>query len=387
MLTDDFATSLAEAEKLISTAPHIRTPQDLHDGYQYLAACIQAVLHNEWSTELAAPFFIHGAGPFTKQGLDNPDTMYFNTDISDDAEYLVVGKRGTTADLSFQLLAGSHTDSEVPASVAAFDDRDLDIDEDGNFTLRLGPDPTPAPGYLPLPKGTTMLLVREVYSDWTEQRGQIRVERLDTAGQPLPALTAERAEKHFDKAGRDLIMRIKTWLQFPEWFYLNLPVNTLTEPRITPGGLTTQYSSVGHYDLAADEAMIITVPESDAPYQGLQLGSLWYISLDYINRQTSLNTTQSQTDPDGMIRIVVSEQNPGIVNWLDTIGHARGYLQFRWQRLSRPLTEADGPTCEIVKISEVPGKLPYYADNQITPDAFAERIADRKAGFSNRMLG
>ena len=29
-----------------------------------------------------------------------------------------------------------------------------------------------------------------------------------------------------------------------------LPVNTLTEPRLTPGGLATQYSSVGHYDLA-----------------------------------------------------------------------------------------------------------------------------------------
>ena len=58
-----------------------------------------------------------------------------------------------------------------------------------------------------------------------------------------------------------------------------------------PGGLATQYSSAGHFDLAEDQALIITLPVTDAPYLGFQLGSLWYISLDYINHQTSLNGT------------------------------------------------------------------------------------------------
>ena len=30
---------------------------------------------------------------------------------------------------------------------------------------------------------------------------------------------------------------MKTWLQFPKWFYHNMPVNTLVAPRLTPGGL------------------------------------------------------------------------------------------------------------------------------------------------------
>src|SRR5260221_9664002 len=127
----------------------------------------------------------------------------------------------------------------------------------------------------------------------------------DTTGAPPPSAEPRVLAKRYGVAGKILISRLKTFLQFPEWFYLKLPVNTLTEPRPTPGGLTTQFSSVGHYDLADDQAMIITVPAAAkevAPYQGIQLGSMWYISLDYINHQTSLTADQARTDQDGMLR-------------------------------------------------------------------------------------
>ncbi|GAA4482757.1 DUF1214 domain-containing protein [Rhodococcus olei] len=388
MLTDSFATALAEAEKLIETAPHVRTEQDLLEGYQYLAASVIATVHNAWAPEQAQPMFISGTGPFTKQGLDNPDTLYFGAHITDDAEYVVTGKRGTTADLSFQVLAGEYTDTNVPASVAAFDDRDIDIEPDGSFEIRLGPEPAgDRRNYVALAPGASQLLVREVYSDWGAERGTITIARTDTAGHPIAPLTRVAAEGHYADAGKALVTRIRTWLQFPEWFYLNLPLNTLTEPRLTPGGLATQYSSVGHYELGEDEAMIITVPKSEAPYQGFQLGSMWYLSLDYLNHQTSLNSAQSQVDPDGKIRLVVSERNPEVTNWIETVGHARGYLQFRWQRLSRELTAADGPTVEIVKIDEVASKLPYHEQNRITAEDFRSRIAERQRAVTNRMLG
>lgn len=388
MLTASLAADLAAAEELIKAAPHIRTEQDLLEGYQYLAGGILATLHTQWAPELAAPLFISGAGPFTKQGLDNPDTLYFNAHISDDAEYIVTGKRGTTTDLSFQVLAGEYTDTNVPASVAAFDDRDIDIDPDGSFEIRFGPEEAgDRRNYITLAPGASELLVREVYNDWAAERGTIVIARADTAGLPIPPLTSETVQQRFTAAGSALLTRIRTWLQFPEWFYLNLPVNTLTEPRLTPGGLATQYSSVGHYDLADDEAMIITVPRSEAPYQGFQLGSMWYLSLDYLNHQTSLTSAQAQVDPDGMIRLVVSERNPGVTNWLETLGHSRGYLQFRWQRLARALSAADGPTAEIVPIDKVAERLPYFDQNTITPEGFAARIAARQTAVANRMLG
>ena len=158
-------------------------------------------------------------------------------------------------------------------------------------------------------------------------------------------------------------------------------------PRLTPGGLATQYSSAGHIALSPDQALLITLPVTDAPYLGFQLGSLWYISLDYTNHQTSLNGTQVQADSDGKVRIVVCEQNPGVANWVETTGHRKGFLQFRWQRLSRALTEADGPTVELVDVESIPERLPYYESNRISEEAWRSRIALRQRQIQNRMVG
>ncbi len=136
-------------------------------------------------------------------------------------------------------------------------------------------------------------------------------------------------------AAKMLVGRINTWFAFPEWFTYKEPVNTLTVPKSTPGGLASQFSSIGHYDLGDDEAMIVTVPVAECAYQAIQIGSRWYISTDYEHHQTSLTRAQSHADPDGKLRYVVSERNPGIANWLETCGHPQGVMMLRWQRLSR----------------------------------------------------
>ena len=147
---------------------------------------------------------------------------------------------------------------------------------------------------------------------------------------------------------------------------------------------------MGHYDLADDQAMIVTVPAAGhrvAPYQGIQLGSMWYISLDYINHQTSLTADQARVDRDGMLRFVISEQDPGLVNWLERTGHSRGYVQLRWQRLTRELTAEDGPSVEVLPVGELPGRLPYYEQARCPAAEYAARIAARQAAVAERMLG
>ena len=373
--SQSFTEAIAEAERLVRAAPHIETEADLLEGLQYLAWCIAACTHIAFDYDRDHPFLQSGTGPFTKMGLDNPDTLYFGTRVQAGHEYVVTGKRGTTTDLSFQLLGGEYTDANVPDSETAFDDRRLDVAPDGTYEWRF----TPA--------SNAQLVIREVYNDWSAQRGYIAIARTDTAGTAPPPLTHELIEKRWATAGKQLVQRVKTWLQFPQWFYMNIPVNTMVAPRLTPGGLATQYSSAGHFDLAPDQALVITLPVTDAPYLGFQLGSLWYISLDYINHQTSLNGTQAQADPDGKIRIVVADRSPGVTNWVETTGHRKGFLQFRWQRVSRELTEADGPTVELADVASVPALLPYYDENRIADEDWRARIALRQVQIQNRMVG
>ncbi len=375
MFSDPLASAIAEAEELVAAAPFIETEADLLEGLQYLAGGISACIHMAVDYDRDHPFLQSGTGPFTKMGLDNPDTLYFGTRLHANHDYVVTGRRGTTTDLSFQLLGGEYTDDNVPVSQAAFDDRELEIAADGSFEWRVRP------------TSNGQLVMREVYGDWSAQRGTLAISRLDTAGTAPPPLTRETIERRYATAAKQLVQRIKTWLQFPQWFYDNLPVNTMVAPRLTPGGLSTQYSSVGHWDLGPDQALVITIPVSDAPYLGFQLGSLWYISLDYINHQTSLNNTQAQADPDGKVRIVVADGNPGVTNWVETLGHRRGYLQFRWQRVSRQLTDADGPTVELVDLGAVASKLPYFDYNKISEDDWRARISLRHQQIQARMLG
>ena len=139
LLTQSLADAVLEAEKIITGAPHIQTEQDLAEGYDYLAGSIRASLTLAWAYQRDFPFFVASTGPYTKLGLDNPDTLYFHSYLRDDAEYVVTGRRGSTADLSFQVLGGDYSPVEVPDSLTAFDDRAIDIAGDGTFELRFGP--------------------------------------------------------------------------------------------------------------------------------------------------------------------------------------------------------------------------------------------------------
>jgi hypothetical protein len=379
-VTRAFQDAVREAEQLIANPPFEITEQERAEGYDYLAGSIRSSLQMAFDYDLVHPVLINPTHQYARQGLDNPDAIYFNAYLDEGATYELSGVRGTTTDLSFQVMDGNYSADGSPNSLAAFDDRELDIADDGSFTWRFGPE-------LGLKKGAT-LIVREVYDDWnTEDRGTLRIQRLDTAGVPRAPFTMDQVAKRYGVAAKMLTGKIKTWFAFPEWFTYKEPVNTLTVPRSTPGGLASQFSSLGHYDLADDEALVVTVPVCDAaPYQAIQVGSKWYVSTDYEHYQSSLTKAQSQADPDGKFRYVVSARNPGIANWVDTTGHERGVMMLRWQRLSRGLTADDGPTVEVVPFDDVPKHLPHYESNRVTPEEYTARIAARQVGIARRMI-
>jgi len=375
-LTKVLQDAIAEAEELVANAPFITTEQDRLEGYDYLSGRIRMAMQMAFDYDLERPVFINPTHQFSRQGLDNPDAVYFNAYLREGVEYVVRGRRGTSADLSFQVMGGTYSADSAATSLMAFDDRELEKDADGNFEFTYTAEP-----------GAKTLIVREVFNDWdTEERGTLWIERPDTIGKPAAPLSQKTLAKKYEVAARSLVGSIQTWFAFPHFFQYKEPVNTLTAPQSTPGGLASQRSSIGHYELAEDEAMIVTVPEcTDCSYQGIQIGSDWYASTDYETHQTSLTKAQAVTDPDGKMRFVIAEGNPGVANWLECTGHATGAMMLRWQRLERDLTQdADGPVVEIVKLADVPDKLPYFTP--ITTEEYAERIAARQRSVARRMI-
>jgi hypothetical protein len=375
-LTKVLQDAIAEAEEMIANAPFIDSEQDRLEGYDYLSGRIRMAMQMAFDYDLDRPIFVNPTHQFSRQGLDNPDAVYFNAFLREGVEYVVRGRRGTTADLSFQVMGGAYTADSAATSLMAYDDRELDVAPDGTFEFTYVAEP-----------GAKTMIVREVYNDWdTEERGSLTIERPDTIDKPAKALTEATLRKKYEVAARSLVGSIQTWFAFPQFFQYKEPANTLTAPQSTPGGLASQRSSIGHYKLADDEALVVTVPNcADCAYQGIQIGSDWYASTDYETHQTSLTKAQAHTDPDGKMRFVISEQNPGIANWLETTGHRTGSMMLRWQRLERDLTQdQDGPVVEKIKVADVASHLPHFTP--ITSEEYAARIAARQRSVARRMI-
>jgi hypothetical protein len=62
----------------------------------------------------------------------------------------------------------------------------------------------------------------------------------------------------------------------------------------------------------------------------------------------------AHVDTDGRFRAVISPEDPGVPNWLDTVGRLQGSIVGRWYKCSSdPI-----PTLTKVKLGDVRGHLP-----------------------------
>ncbi len=100
------------------------------------------------------------------------------------------------------------------------------------------------------------------------------------------------------------------------------------------GGLATKQAYYdGIHEIDDDEALIVEFPvPTDCHYWQILVADDRFSTVDWVNRQSSLNDAQARIDPDGWFRGVVSKQDPGVHNWLDKADWPWGILQARFYR-------------------------------------------------------
>ena len=243
---------------------------------------------------------------------------------------------------------------------------DLELDGEGRFSVVLSPErPAGHTGdWWPLDPRTRRLLMRKCSCDWTnEVDARVAIERLDDPGADM---TPEESARRFS----DMAEWIKGMIGFDmglvRYYREHHGVNTfLRSTKIDSiGGLPTQAYYDGIYEIDDDEALVVEteLPKTSRYWQALVADDR-FCTVDWVNRQSSLNDTQARVDSDGRFRFVVSKGDPGVPNWLDKADNPWGIIQMRFNQGS----DYPDPTIVKVKLSEVRDHLP--ADTPVvTPE-------------------
>jgi hypothetical protein len=132
----------------------------------------------------------------------------------------------------------------------------------------------------------------------------------------------------------------------------------------------------GLFEFDRDEALII---ESDLPasvqYWSVQLVDPFYSAIDFIFHSAAFNGTQAQLSSDGKVRFIVSAEDPGLPNWLDSAGWRQGGVFWRWHSAS----SSPVPSIRRVRLDAIRRHLPSD-----TPSVgSAQRAADRAIRISH----
>ncbi|MEM1367538.1 MAG: hypothetical protein AAGG02_05855, partial [Cyanobacteria bacterium P01_H01_bin.15] len=222
------------------------------------------------------------------------------------------------------------------------------------------------------------ILIRESFMDWENEVGSTwYIERCDTRGIPSPLPDLELVNQQYKRATEYLLGSTKGWIKFVDNITGKLRPNRLSGPRETTNGLPGQWNSAGYFPIDPDKAVIITVPDSAARYQSIQIGDLWFNALDYCHRQTSLTRSQAQQSNDGCYRFIISTRDPGFANWLDPAGASTAFAFLRWQGLPADYEFCKKPSTRVVDFDELGDRLPD--EPTLCPEERVEQFAARQA--------
>jgi len=353
---------------------------DRAEGVRYLAQQIGAAVEAELlERERAFPLLRVGATTIDKWGLDGADAKYLGAPVDGSASYRLSGTLGDATLIALQL-------SRLLPTYEAFESlsgNDLGADSEGRFEVLISNErPTDWQGpWLRLDPRATSLLVREYFGDWADSTpSSLQIERLGEFDRDAP-LTAADIEPMLSNIAKGFRDRVPMWLPRSKQtrFFLENKARPWVQDGEQGQGLSDNVYGVGWFSVEDNTAVVIEFEEPEALLWSIQLGNYWWESIDYVNGTGSLNGSQTFTNSDGKIRIVVALEDPGVPNWLDPAGHPEGMFLYRFQQA----TKSSDPEVRVVKLNELRGELPADTPT-VNAEQRAAEVAMRRAHAARR---
>jgi hypothetical protein len=271
-------------------------------------------------------------------------------------DYRITGTRGTIPYFIFAILS-----APAPADVGAQDwapqgfeglkqfdpsnlktrgflgSQQLQFGPDGTFEIILSPnDPGPGKTWMKLEADANCIMIRLVWSDrTTEVAPQMHIERMDgVVPEPLtPALMAN----NLAWAGQAVLgyaELVRNWWLGSQGNFSTRP-NRLEYSRaqyLSNGGVPDRHVAFGSWQKPADEVLVLEFTPPECEYWNFQLCNIWQENLDTFEEGNGwVNNYRHVAEPDGRVRIVIAEKDPGIGgNWVNSFSHEKGMWGLRF---------------------------------------------------------
>jgi hypothetical protein len=381
-----YHSTLEEMRLLIEATPRFKdTPQHRAKAYHALME-MQAMAYNfVVAPRMQHPRILFNSGWQTHMytlGQNGQDFLYGVLFVDGSQTYRLSGRMGDISLFLLQTHNGVFGEPDVDIT-GNYDWADFEIDEDGCFEVTISATEAPGNWIKTDPdSGYQFMLIRRALADWDGDPGELGLERI-----------SDIADDHYDSDEFDeaaIAARIHRAAHFVRYLvncftiglydmYLH-NAGSKNSLSLLPGTTTSQVGSptssyaMAVFELAADEALIIEMDKTpDGVYWSLQAGDVWSRSLEFGSRHSSLNNHEVVAQADGSIVIVVSQQDPGIANWLDTCGRLEGTIVFRnYRAMSQPV-----PSSRKVAFADLKKLLPADVA-RVTPRQRRDRIEQRR---------
>jgi hypothetical protein len=310
------------------------------DGHLYVLRMLTAVGQSNLLTiDPRRPQFLPMLDSVRYLGASGPDIDYDVAMLLPGARYRITGDRGGATFVGIAVYgdSGERGASGILAKV----DVDELVDAEGRFVYEFS-DPQAA-----------RVIIRQYFHDRaTQPRGLWTIAQEPTSAQEaLPGSLPTVSEVQGRVVGTTQSLR---------W---NAQLNQLWSPerRATPNSFVRQAPdeivaaitnpdvvyAFSWWQVGEGEALVIEFTPPATRYWGLQVCDRWFQA--YPERRTNLNDRGVAFEPDGSVRLVLADGDPGHRNWLDTSGHRVGTMFFRWLHADPQAL----PACRLVPVGMV----------------------------------
>lgn len=344
----------------LSPERRVASVRDVSDGHRLIMHLLEGGIDLNFEADPERPVFKRIVSPTRKRNGDNPDAIYLTAAIKGNRAYWVRGNLAGATYTSLTIEAGRGEGHYASRTAAVINDTQFESDRDGGYELLLAHDAS-GPNSVKLDSDAIRLTTRHYFERERSVAADpwavipLSIEPVAPVGPPPDwndaRIAAGIRRVANDLRGRTLEQPLHDPSKMPAW--VSRVPNRFNPPE-KPGNLAFAARdaaySMAPFRLGPDEALVMQGRFPECRFANVVLWNRYLQTYDYVHRQVSLNRKQVELDSDGRYRIVVAHRNPGVPNWLDTLGRSSGTIYWRFML---PEGEVPTPTSRVMPIDAV----------------------------------